>query len=167
MTAGAAVVTGGSRGIGAATARRLAAAGYVVVFSYRAATEAAAAVVAAIEDAGGRAHAVRADAMAEDALDALFDAVDEVGEPLRALVNNAATTGPFGRFADLDAETLRGVVATNITGTMLCTQRAIARMATGRGGSGGAIVNVSPAQHGTGHRVRASVTARPRARSKR
>ena len=150
MSDGVAIVTGGSRGIGAATARRLAAGGYFVVFSYRGADAAANAVVAAIEDAGGRSRAVRADATAEDAIDELFDAADAIGEPLRVLVNNAATTGPFSRFADLDAGTLREIVATNVIGTMLCTQRAAARMSTSRGGAGGAVVNVSSgaARHG-------------------
>jgi NAD(P)-dependent dehydrogenase (short-subunit alcohol dehydrogenase family) len=148
---GIAIVTGGSRGIGAATARALARAGYAVVFSYRSAEDAAARVLAGIEGEGGRAIAIRADAARPDDIAALFDAADGLGQPLRALVNNAATTGPFGRFADLPVPSLREIVETNLIAAMLCTQQAIARMSTGRGGPGGSIVNVSSgaARHGS------------------
>ncbi len=150
MSVGVAIVTGGSRGIGAATAQTLARAGHTVVFSYRSAVDAASAVVRAVEEAGGRAYAVRADAADEGAVGPLFAAVDALGEPLRVLVNNAATTGPFSRFADLPVAALREIVATNLVGTMLCTQQAVARMSTSRGGAGGSIVNVSSgaARHG-------------------
>ena len=137
MSLGVAVVTGGSRGIGAATAQALAGAGYTVVLSYRSAANAADEVVTAIEKEGGRASAVCADAARADALAALFEAVDALHEPLRVLVNNAATAGPFSRFADVSARTLRDIVDTNVIGTMLCTQHAIARMSTARGGRGG------------------------------
>lgn len=148
---GVALVTGGSRGIGAATAQALGRAGYTVVFSYRSAADAARAVVAAIQREGGRASAVRADAARQDDIAAMFDAVDGIGEPLRVLVNNVATTGPFGRFADLAALALREIVETNVVGTMLCTQQAMSRMSTSRGGRGGSIVNVSSgaARHGS------------------
>jgi NAD(P)-dependent dehydrogenase (short-subunit alcohol dehydrogenase family) len=147
---GVAVVTGGSRGIGAATAGTLARAGYHVVLSYRSAAEAAEAVVTAIEDEGGQAYAVRTDAKDENAIAALFVAADAIGEPLRVLVNNAATTGPFSRFAELPAVALHEIVATNLVGAMLCIREAVARMATGYGGIGGTIVNVSSgaARHG-------------------
>jgi NAD(P)-dependent dehydrogenase (short-subunit alcohol dehydrogenase family) len=108
-------------------------------------------LVAAIRADGGRASAVCADAARAVEIAALFDAVDRLGEPLRVLVNNAATTGPFGPFAKLPAASLREVVETNLVGAMLCAQQAIARMATGVGGLGGSIVNVSSgaARHGS------------------
>jgi NAD(P)-dependent dehydrogenase (short-subunit alcohol dehydrogenase family) len=122
-----------------------------VVFSYRSAADAAAAVVAAVQGEGGRASAVRADATRQDDIAGLFRAADDLGEPLRVLVNNAATTSPFGRFADLPVRSLREIVETNVVGTMLCTQQAISRMSAGRGGQGGSIVNVSSgaARHGS------------------
>jgi NAD(P)-dependent dehydrogenase (short-subunit alcohol dehydrogenase family) len=148
---GVAVVTGGSRGIGAAAVLALAAAGYTVVFSYRAATGEAAAVVRAVQNADGRAVAVRADAAVPGDLDALFRAVDGIGAPLRVLVNNAAVLGPLIRFAEVDAATMRQVVDVNLVGAMLCTQHAVARMSTRSGGAGGAIINVSSgaARHGS------------------
>jgi NAD(P)-dependent dehydrogenase (short-subunit alcohol dehydrogenase family) len=151
MGNGIAVVTGGSRGIGAATAQVLARADYTVVFSYRSAADAAGAVVATIRGEGGRANAVRADAVGQDDINELFRAVDGLGEPLRVLVNNAATAGPFARFADLPVRSLREIVETNLIGAMLCSQQGISRMSTGRGGQGGSIVNVSSgaARHGS------------------
>ena len=124
---GVALVTGGSRGIGAAVVRALAAAGYTVVFSYRAAADEAASVVSAVQDGNGRAVAVRADAAVPGDLDALFRTVDGVAAPLRVLVNNAAVLGPLSRFAEVDAETLRQIIDLNLVGAMLCTQHAIAR----------------------------------------
>jgi len=148
---GVAIVTGGSRGIGAATAQALGRAGYTVVFSYRSAADAARAVVKAIEHEGGRASAVRADAVRPDDIAALFGTADALSEPLRVLVNNAATTGPFGCFADLPVRSLREIVETNLVAAMLCSQQAIFRMSTRRGGQGGSIVNVSSgaARHGS------------------
>jgi NAD(P)-dependent dehydrogenase (short-subunit alcohol dehydrogenase family) len=148
---GVAIVTGGSRGIGAATAQALGRAGYAVVVSYRSAADAARAVVTAIQREGGRASAVRADAARQDDIASLFEAVDGLGGPLRVLVNNVATTGPFGRFSDLPVLSLREIVETNLVVTMLCTQQAISRMSTGHGGPGGSIVNVSSgaARHGS------------------
>lgn len=148
---GVAIVTGGSRGIGAATAQALGRVGYSVVFSYRSAEGAARTVAEAIQREGGRASAVRADAARQDDITALFDAADALGEPLRVLVNNAATTGPFGSFADLPVRSLREIVQTNLIGAMLTTQQAIFRMSTRRGGRGGSIVNVSSgaARHGS------------------
>jgi NAD(P)-dependent dehydrogenase (short-subunit alcohol dehydrogenase family) len=148
---GVALVTGGSRGIGAATVRALAAAGYTVAFSYRAAADEAASVVSAVEASGGRAVAVRADAAVPADLDALFRSVDGIGGPLRVLVNNAAVLGPLIRFAEVDADTLRRIIDVNLVGAMLCAQYAIARMSTRSGGAGGSIINVSSgaARHGS------------------
>jgi NAD(P)-dependent dehydrogenase (short-subunit alcohol dehydrogenase family) len=148
---GIALVTGGSRGIGAATVRALAADGYTVVFSYRAADGAAAEVVRTVRSTGGHAVAIRADAADVADLEALFRSVDEVGAPLRVLVNNAATLGPMSRFADVDLPALRRVVEVNLVGAMLCIQLATMRMSTRGGGAGGSIVNVSSgaARHGS------------------
>ncbi len=133
------VVTGGSRGIGAATCLRLAADGHDVVVGYARDAAAAGAVVAGVREAGGRAVAVRGDTSVEADVDRLFDAAEELG-PVTGLVNNAAVTGPLGRLADTDTDTLRRVLDVNLLGTLLCARRA-ARLMTARGS--GAIVNVS------------------------
>jgi NAD(P)-dependent dehydrogenase (short-subunit alcohol dehydrogenase family) len=150
VTGGVAVVTGGSRGIGAATVATLARAGYAVVFSYLSAAEAAQRVCAAVRADGGVAIGIRADAADEAELAELFNVADWIGH-LRLLVNNAATLGPLRRFADVDSAMLRTIVGTNLIGAMMCTQRAIARMSTQHGGAGGSIVNVSSgaARHGS------------------
>ncbi|MEA2623601.1 MAG: hypothetical protein QOH61_2511 [Chloroflexota bacterium] len=140
---GTLVVTGGSRGIGAAVARLAAEQGYAVCFSYQENEAAAQAVVDAIESAGGRALAVRGDGSKEaDVVDLFERATDRLG-PVTGLVNNAGITGGFARLADLDSEVLARVLAVNVFGPMLCCREAVRRMSTKRGGSGGAIVNVS------------------------
>ncbi|MGW4501299.1 SDR family oxidoreductase [Micromonospora sp. NPDC004336] len=133
------VITGGSRGIGAATARRLAAAGHHVAFSYRRDRNAATAVLADIEAAGVRGLAVPADTRDPAQVAALFDAAADLG-PLTGLVNNAGVTSPIGPFVDLDPTDLRDVVDVNLIGYVLCAQQAARRM-----GDGAAIVNVSSA----------------------
>ncbi|SCL72822.1 NAD(P)-dependent dehydrogenase, short-chain alcohol dehydrogenase family [Micromonospora citrea] len=133
------VITGGSRGIGAATARRLATAGHHVAFSYRRDRTAAAAVLADIEAAGVRGVAVPADTRHPGQVAALFDAAADLG-PLTGLVNNAGVTSPIGPFVDLDPADLRDVVDINLVGYVLCAQQAARRM-----GDGAAIVNVSSA----------------------
>lgn len=140
---GIAVVTGASRGIGAATARVLGARGYAVCVNYRNGAEGAAQVVAAIERAGGNAVAVQADVARRDEVERLFATVDERLGTLDALVNNAGLHGPRCRFEDLDPADLDAVLAVNVTGLMHCTREAIRRMSTRHGGKGGAIVNVS------------------------
>lgn len=139
---GTVVVTGGSRGIGAAVCRRLVADGRPVVVSYVADRTAADAVVEAVTAAGGRARAVRAEVADEADVVALFDAAAELG-PVDGLVNNAGITGPYGRFDELDAAELRRVVDVNVVGAMLCAREAVRRMSTRHGGTGGSIVNVS------------------------
>ncbi|MBQ0830613.1 SDR family oxidoreductase [Streptomyces tagetis] len=134
------VVTGGSRGIGAATCRRLAADGHDVAVGYVRDAAAADAVVAAVAEAGGRALAVRADTSAEADVERLFDLAEERLGPVTGLVNNAAVTGPLGRLADTGTDTLRRVVDVNLFGVLLCARRA-ARLMTARGS--GVIVNVS------------------------
>jgi len=137
------LVTGGSRGIGAATARLAAARGYAVCLSYRSNAAAAAGLVAAIEKDGGEAIAVAADVAAEADVLRLFDTVDRRLGRLRALVNNAGILERQMRFDEMDVGRLQRVLATNVVGSFLCAREAVRRMSTRHGGSGGAIVNVS------------------------
>jgi NAD(P)-dependent dehydrogenase (short-subunit alcohol dehydrogenase family) len=139
-----ALVTGGSRGIGAATAPLLAAAGFDVCLSYREDADAADAVVAACERHAAAARAVQADVSAEDDVLRLFASVDEMG-PLGVLVNNAGITGPKARVDELSAARIQRMVAVNLVGTFLCAREAVRRMSTAHGGQGGVIVNVSSA----------------------
>lgn len=140
---GAVIVTGGARGIGAATARLAARHGYRVAVDFASDEAAAAAVVAAIERDGGRAIAVRADVAAEPEVLALFERVDRELGPLRALVNNAGVTGGFARVDEVAATAVRRVLEVNVVGAFLCAREAVRRMSTRHGGEGGAIVNVS------------------------
>ena len=137
------IVTGGSRGIGAATVVLAADQGYDVCFSYAGNTKRANDVVAAAQGAGGRVLAVQADMSTDAGVRKLFEACDaEFGKP-DVLVNNAGTTGPIRKVADIDADTLRAVFELNVTGYFLAAREAIRRMSTERGGKGGTIVNVS------------------------
>ncbi len=145
MGRGTIIVTGGSRGIGAATARRLAREDYTIHLTYRADAESAAEVVDGIVAAGGRARATRADLATPADIDALFAAVDAGHEPLAGLVNNAGMLENQCRVADLDADRLHRVMAANVVGPMLCAASAVRRMSRRRGGGGGVIVNVSSA----------------------
>lgn len=141
---GVLVVTGASRGIGAAVARLAGAAGYAVAVNYREGVDAARAVVAAIETSGGRAVAVGADVGCEDAVARMFEEVDDrLGGPLVGLVNNAAIIGGEARVDEASAAALARVWAVNVSGPFLCSREAIRRMSTRHGGGGGAIVNVS------------------------
>ncbi|MFG2515188.1 SDR family NAD(P)-dependent oxidoreductase [Streptomyces sp. NPDC048584] len=134
------VVTGGSRGIGAATCLRLAAEGHDVVVNYVRDAAAAEEVAERVRAAGARAMSVRADTSVEADADRLFDVAERELGPLTGLVNNAAVTGPLGRFADTGTDVLRRVVDVNLMGTLLCSRRAV-RLMTPRGE--GAIVNIS------------------------
>ena len=142
MTRDVLVITGASRGIGAATARFAGAAGYDVLVNYVSNAQAADTVVAAIEAAGGRAFAVRADASTEAGIAAIFAAADARGR-LAGLVNNAGVVDLKSRVDGMDAARLTRMMRTNIVGPMLCAGEAVKRLSTLRGGSGGAIVNVS------------------------
>lgn len=138
-----AIVTGGSRGIGAATARLLAQDGYDVCLSYLADEDAAASVVTACRNAGRRAVAVRSDVGSRAAVRHLFEACDrDLGAP-DLLVNNAGIVGALSRFESLGEEALRRTFEVNVYGTFWCAQEAVERMSTARGGRGGAIVNLS------------------------
>jgi len=137
------LVTGGGRGIGAATARLAAERGYTVCVNYRSNRAAADAVVADIESRGGAAIAVGADISSETDVLRLFKTIDERLGPLRALVNNAGVLETQTRVDSIDAARLGRIFATNVTGAFLCAREAVKRLSTARGGAGGAIVNVS------------------------
>ena len=141
--AGVAIVTGASRGIGAAVAKLLGANGYRVCVNYRSGREAAEGVAADIVQAGGEALAVRADVADRDAVRGLFETVDEGLGRVTALVNNAGIHGPRGRVDDLELDALEEVLAVNVIGLVACSQEAVRRMSTRHGGTGGAIVNIS------------------------
>ena len=139
-----AIVTGGSRGIGAATSILLAKAGYLVVVNYVSNAQAAKAVVAQIEKAGGKAVAVQGDVASEKEIIALFKFADQLGS-LKVLINNAGVIDLKGRVDEMSAERLARMFTINITGSFLCAREAIKRMSTRHGGSGGSIVNLSSA----------------------
>ena len=141
---GVLVVTGGSRGIGAATSLLAAQAGYAVVVNYTGNVEAAESVVAAIHAKGGEAIAVRGDVSVPEDVEHIFRAADRLGS-LAGLVNNAGIVGKTARVEDLDAERIARMLAVNVTGSLLCAIAAVKRMSTKHGGKGGAIVNVSSA----------------------
>lgn len=143
MRAQSVLVTGGSRGIGAATARRLSAAGWDVAITYRSDVAAAAAVVRDCSADGRRAWAFQADLSDPTSVDTLFAAIDaEVGQ-LDGLVNNAGVVSSAGRVDSYSAERLKAVFDLNVTGAFLVAGAAVRRMSTRHGGSGGVIVNVS------------------------
>ena len=137
------VVTGGSRGIGAATCRLAARRGYAVCVNYRANRDAADRVVADCRELGGRAFPVQADVASEADVVRLFETVDAELGAVTALVNNAGILETQMRVEAMDAARLQRVFAANVTGSFLCCREAVRRMSTRRGGSGGAIVNVS------------------------
>jgi NAD(P)-dependent dehydrogenase (short-subunit alcohol dehydrogenase family) len=140
---GIVIVTGGSRGIGAATARLAAARGYAVCVNYRSDAAAAERVVAELVRAGGRALAVQADVAIEADVDRLFKTCDAHLGRLSALVNNAGILETQMRVEEMDAGRLQRVLAVNVTGAFLCARAAVKRMSTNHGGTGGAIVNLS------------------------
>lgn len=137
------IVTGGSRGIGAAIARLAAAAGYAVCISYLKNRAAADTVVAALTAQGVRAMAVQADVAREPDVLRLFGEVDAALGPLTALVNNAGILERQARVEDMDGARISRVFATNVTGSFICAREAVRRMSTRHGGRGGAIVNIS------------------------
>ncbi|WP_421684117.1 SDR family oxidoreductase [Stutzerimonas urumqiensis] len=139
------LVTGASRGIGAATARLAAQRGYQVCINYRRDEAAAQALVEAIRAEGGRAEAFGADVSREDEVLALFGFVDRVFGPLSGLVNNAGVLERQMRLDEMPADRLQRLLATNVFGALLCAREAVRRMSSRHGGAGGAIVNVSSA----------------------
>ena len=140
------IVTGGSRGIGAATARLLASKGWDVAITYNSDAEAAAAVVAECEALGAKAHAVRADLATEDDVIRLFAEVDDTFGRPRGLVNNAGIVGDAKERVDqFTRARIERMLSVNVTGPFLCAREAVRRMSTRFGGDGGVIVNVSSA----------------------
>jgi NAD(P)-dependent dehydrogenase (short-subunit alcohol dehydrogenase family) len=140
---GAVIVTGASRGIGAAIAGKLAGDGYGVIVNYAADAEGAESVVSAIRAKGGRAVAVRADVAAPDDVAAMFDRAQEQMGPLTALVNNAGTIGEQARIDERDADELTRLMQVNVVGPMLCAKHAVQAMSTAHGGKGGSIVTIA------------------------
>jgi NAD(P)-dependent dehydrogenase (short-subunit alcohol dehydrogenase family) len=136
------VVTGGGRGIGAATSRRLVADGWDVCLSWTEHESAAQQVAEGCEARGARAVTVRADVSREEDVLALFAAAARLG-PVRGLVNNAGVLAPQARVEDLDAARIERILAVNVTGALLCAREAVRTMSRRHGGGGGAIVNVS------------------------
>ena len=155
------IITGGSRGIGAATASLAAERGWRVAVNYVKDERAAERVVDGIRQKGGSAIAVRADTSDEAAVKAMFDRAEQELGPVTGLVNNAGTNGGTSTVAELQYETLRRIFEINVFGYFLCAREAVRRMSTERGGKGGAIVNISSvgAIHGSvGERVHYAAT---------
>ncbi len=140
-----ALVTGGSRGIGRATALLLAQAGYRVAVNFRQRESEARQVVADIEAQGGSAFVIQADIADEAQVVRMFERLDREPDTLSVLVNNAGILFRQCRVEELDAERIQRVFATNVTGTFICCREAVKRMSTRHNGQGGAIVNVSSA----------------------
>ena len=137
------IVTGGSQGIGEAVARLAAARGYAVALTYQSNEALADTVVADIAASGGKAIAVRAEMADETSILSLYRRVDETLGPVTALVNNAGTPGTMGKIDTVTTQTLDTVLAVNVRAPFLMICEAVSRMATDRGGAGGAIVNIS------------------------
>ncbi|MGF6592120.1 SDR family oxidoreductase [Pseudomonas sp. 2835] len=137
------VITGASRGIGAATARLAARAGYRICINYLSDDEAAQQVLAEVRELGAEAIAVKADVSVEDEIIQLFLRVDAELGPVTALVNNAGTIGHQSRVEEVSEFRLLKLMKTNVVGPILCAKHALQRMSTHHGGQGGSIVNVS------------------------
>lgn len=146
------LITGSSRGIGAATALLASRRGYAVCINYHSNAEAADKLRAQIVAEGGAAIAVQADVAVEADVLRLFSTIDEELGPLTALVNNVGVLEQQGKLADMSAERLQRVFSTNILSYFLCSREAAKRMSTARGGQGGGIVNVGSgaSRHGAG-----------------
>jgi NAD(P)-dependent dehydrogenase (short-subunit alcohol dehydrogenase family) len=144
---GVVLITGGGRGIGAATARRCAAAGWTVCLTYRSDRASAERLA---RELGEGARAVQADVASEADVVRAFAAADELG-PLRGLVANAGIVAPKARVDEMSAERVQRMLAVNVLGAIVCCREAVRRMSTRHGGSGGAIVLVSSAasKHGS------------------
>jgi len=140
---GTAIVTGASRGIGAAIAKRLAGDGYGVVVNYAADASGAESVVSDITATGGRAVAMQADVASEDAVAAMFDRASKQLGPVTALVNNAGGVGEQARIDEQQSDELARLMQVNVVGPMLCAKHAVRAMSTARGGNGGSIVTIA------------------------
>jgi len=140
---GGVIVTGASRGIGAAIAERLASDGYGVIVNYTADADGAESVVSAITGTGGRAVAVRADVGSEDDVEAMFRRAQDQMGPLAALVNNAGATGEQAHIDEQHEDALNRLMQVNVVGPMLCAKHAVRAMSTAHGGHGGSIVTIA------------------------
>jgi NAD(P)-dependent dehydrogenase (short-subunit alcohol dehydrogenase family) len=140
---GTAIVTGASRGIGAAIAKRLASDGYGVVVNYANDANGAESVVSAITGAGGKAVAVQADVASEDDVAAMFDRARQQMGPVTVLVNNAGGVGEQARIDEQHSDALARLMQVNVVGPMLCAKHAVRAMSTARGGKGGSIVTIA------------------------
>jgi NAD(P)-dependent dehydrogenase (short-subunit alcohol dehydrogenase family) len=147
---GTLIVTGGSRGIGAAIARLAGLRGFAVAVNYATGLGEADKVVSEIVAASGRACAIRANIAQEEDVMRLFETAERELGPVKALGNNAGITGGFARVESLSAKAVADVMAVNVTGAILCAREAVRRMSTGRGGTGGGIVNISSRAAHTG-----------------
>ena len=142
---GVVMITGGSRGIGAACARLAAAGGYAVCVNYTSHATAAEGVAGAIEAAGGRAIAVKADVAIEADVVRLFEACDRELGRVTALINNAGVVAPAARVDQMGAARIMRLLQVNVLGFFLAAREAVRRMSTRHGGKGGVIVNISSA----------------------
>jgi NAD(P)-dependent dehydrogenase (short-subunit alcohol dehydrogenase family) len=140
---GVLLVTGGSRGIGAACARLAGQRGYTVCVNYHRSPSDAESVVSDIRANGAEAIAVGADAATEDGVRRLFELIDRDLGPISALINNAGMLPHHGRVEAIEESTLGELWRINLTGPVLCAREAVKRMSTRHGGKGGSIVNVS------------------------
>jgi len=147
---GAVIITGASRGIGAATARLAAQRGFSVAVNYLTGEADADAIVRSIRDSGGKAVALRADLGREAEILQLFAEAERELGPVHGLVNNAGVTGGFARVESVTAAALERTLAVNVTGAILCAREAVKRMSTRHGGRGGSIVNISSLAARTG-----------------
>jgi NAD(P)-dependent dehydrogenase (short-subunit alcohol dehydrogenase family) len=137
------LITGGGRGIGAATARMAASRDYLVAVNYLSNSAAADAVVKEIRDAGGKAAAIRADVSKDAEIPKLFDAAEKEFGRVTHFVNNVGIIGRSSKLADADPAMIREVIDTNTTAAILAAREAVLRMSKSKGGGGGSIVNVS------------------------
>jgi NAD(P)-dependent dehydrogenase (short-subunit alcohol dehydrogenase family) len=147
---GTIIVTGASRGIGAAIATLAGVRGFSVAVNFAAGAAEAQAVADHIVSAGGHASAIQADIAREEDIIRLFETAERELGPIKALVSNAAITGGFSRVDSVSADALARVMAINVTGAILCAREAVRRMSTKHGGSGGGIVNISSRAAQTG-----------------
>ena len=139
------LITGGARGIGAATARLLASQGWRVCINYLSNSQAAQHVVEEITNAGGSALTIAANVGLSDDVNRMFEFIDREMGALQGLVNNAGVIAPMKRFEEMDPARWNQVVGTNLLGTMLCSREGVLRMSSRYGGAGGSIVNLSTA----------------------
>src|SRR6202521_3758497 len=147
---GTLIVTGASRGIGAAVATLAGKRGDAVAVNFATSASEAKTVADTIVAGGGRAGAIQADVSNEQQIIRLFEKAERELGPIKALVNNAAVTGGFARVEEVSSAAIANVFAVNVSGTMLCAREAVRRMSTRHGGTGGAIVNISSRAAHTG-----------------